>query len=50
METQYNKEHEIKEDYRPRPYQDNVKTKIWFINIAIIIVFFLFMYSLKTKK
>ena len=41
IETQYNIE-----PYRPRPqYRDSIKTKLWIINSAIVIVFILFMYS-----
>lgn len=39
------------EPYRPRPqYRDSIKAKLWIINVAIVIVFLLFMYSTIRKK
>jgi hypothetical protein len=38
------------EPYRPRPqYRDSIKTKLWFINSAIVIVFILFMFVVSRK-
>lgn len=38
------------EPYRPRPqYRDTIKTKLMFINIAIAVVFILFMIVMLRK-
>lgn len=51
METEYNLNADTVENYRPRPqYRDSTRAKLWMINIAIIIVFALFMYTMIRKK
>ena len=44
-------EAETIEPYRPRPqYRDTIKSKLWLINGAIIIVFILFLLTVLRKK